>query len=181
MLAVTKALSSPRRRLQSIEHLGIGHSCRHRGGLFYLYETLVPMSASRGRDRCDCNPRSGPFMSRLPMIRLRQGDAPVVNSHLPKAKRQAMVTPWPDCGRMRANPVFAVTKRRNSAALVICRTAKLNWWGQSIHARRQRVGPLFRQIVEGAAVVATRSGPFFARLAIWQRPKLRRAGSVLLA
>ena len=56
--------------------------------------------------------------------------------------------------------MLAVTKRRNSAALVICRTAKLNWWGQSIHARRQRVGPLFRQIVEGAAVIATRSGPF---------------------
>jgi hypothetical protein len=77
-----------------------------------------------------------------------------------------------------ASPVLAVTKRRNSAALVICRTAKLDWWGQCVHARRQRVGPLFRQIVEGAAVIATRSGPFFARLAIWQRPKPRRVGSV---
>ena len=40
------------------------------------------------------------FMSQLPMIRLRQGDAPVVNSHPPKAKRQAMVTQWPDCGHV---------------------------------------------------------------------------------
>ena len=88
----------------------IGHSPTVPGGLFYLCETLVPMSASRGRDRCDCNAQrslfhvpvaSGPsFMSRLPMIRLRQGDAPVVNSHLPKAKRQAMVTQWPDCGHV---------------------------------------------------------------------------------
>ena len=42
----------------------------------------------------------------------------------------------------------AVTKRRNSAALVICRTAKLNRWGHAVYARRQRVGPLLRQIVE---------------------------------
>ena len=82
---------------------------------------------------------------------------------------------------MRANPVLAVTKRRNSAALVICRTAKLNWWGQSIYARRQRVGPLFRQIVEGAAVIATRSGPFFCAIGDMATAQTSAFGSVRLA
>ena len=86
MLAVTKRrISSPRRRL-SAHTCDIGHSLTVPAGLCYLCETLVPMSASRGRDRCEFATCSGPsFMSQLPMIRLRQGDAPLVNSHRPKA------------------------------------------------------------------------------------------------
>jgi hypothetical protein len=59
--------------------------------------------------------------------------------------------------------VLAITKRRNSATLVICRTAKLIGSDHLTHARRRTLKglvPYFGEPSRGAAVFATRSGPF---------------------